>query len=59
MKFEVAIEHLKEGKRIYREKTPEDFLEGTKERVRGSYNLTIFDVLANDWRISFSQEESE
>lgn len=51
MKFEIAIEYLRDGHRIYREKNPDEYLEGNLNQVFGSYYLTIYDVLAEDWQV--------
>ena len=51
MKFENAIIHLRNGKRIYRETQPgKGSLCGTTDKVRASFYLTIYDVLADDWQ---------
>lgn len=49
MKFEDAMKFLRSGYRIYRISNPEDYLEGTEEKPFGSFYLTLFDVLADDW----------
>ena len=58
MKFEVAISHLRDGHRIYRSTEPEKgSLCGTVEKVYGSFYLTIYDVLAEDWQICIQEED--
>jgi len=50
MILEEAMTYLREGKRIYRKSRPESgSLCGDKDHVYGSFYLTIYDVLANDW----------
>ncbi|PWU06758.1 MAG: hypothetical protein C5B43_01210 [Verrucomicrobia bacterium] len=50
MKFEEAIEFLRDGKRIYRLSDPDKgSLAGTTNKVFGSFYLTIYDILADDW----------
>ncbi len=51
MKLEEALAYLRDGKRIYRSSRPEKgSLCGTDEnKIYGSFYLTIFDVLAEDW----------
>ena len=52
MKLEDAMPHLRQGKRIFRLSDPEKgSLCGTPEKVLGSFYLTLFDVLAEDWEI--------
>ena len=59
MKFEEAMVHLRAGKRISRDAShPEDMepLQAVIENgyvkwVGGSYMMTVFDVLADDWEI--------
>jgi len=52
MKFEDAMYYLRLGKRIYRESDPDKgSLCGTPEKVFGSFYLTLFDVLAEDWEV--------
>lgn len=60
MKFEDAIGHLREGKRIYRKSKPDKgSLCGTTEKVLGSFCMTLFDVLAEDWVVEKSRREKE
>lgn len=52
MKLEEAIPYLRDGKRIYRKDRPErgslcGEIEGNK--IYGSFYLTIWDVLSDDW----------
>lgn len=50
MKLEEAIIHLREGKRIFRASCPDKgSLQGTIEKCGGSFYLTLWDVLAEDW----------
>jgi hypothetical protein len=50
MKFEDAMNYLRLGYRIYRTSDPEKgSLCGTAEKPMGSFYLTLWDVLADDW----------
>jgi hypothetical protein len=50
MRLEYAMDYLRDGKRIYRSTKPEEgSLCGTLEKVYGSFYLTLYDVLAEDW----------
>lgn len=52
MKFEQAIPHLRVGKKIFRLSMPDKgYLCGTTDKVKGSFYLTIYDVLADDWEV--------
>jgi len=52
MKFEDAMHYLRLGKRIYIKSDPDKgSLCGTPEKVFGSFYLTLFDVLAEDWEV--------
>ena len=60
MQFESAMEYLREGKRIYRKSIPDrGSLCGTIEQVYGSFYLTIYDVLADDWKQCKVDEKPE
>lgn len=67
MKFERALEHLREGKRIYRHPRSDNYLQAELDEfdkilhVYGSYYMTIYDVLAEDWTVDwdlFNNSES-
>lgn len=50
MKFEQALEKLRAGKRIWRSMDAQKgSLAGSTNKVLGSFYLTIYDVLAEDW----------
>jgi len=50
MYFDIVLKELRLGRRIYRRSCPEKgSLCGTAEKVMGSFYLTIYDVLAEDW----------
>lgn len=50
MKFEEAMQFLRDGFRIFRDSNRYNgSLCETEEKALGSFYLTIFDVLANDW----------
>ncbi len=50
MKFEDAMEFLRGGFRVYRKSNPDKgSLCGTIENVYGSFYLTLYDILAEDW----------
>ncbi len=51
MKLEEAIIYLKAGNKIYRESKPDDYLEGTIEEPLGSFYLSLWDILAEDWMV--------
>jgi len=58
MKFEDAMVFLRNGDRIYRMEHPDKgSLCGTTEKVKGSFDLTIFDVLAEDWYFCDEKED--
>ena len=50
MKFEEAIALLRQGKKIYRSSDREKgYLKGTINKPCGSFYLTLWDVVAEDW----------
>jgi len=50
MKFEQAMNFLRTGRRIYRTSIPEKgSLCGNPEKPLGSFYLTLWDILAEDW----------
>lgn len=50
MQFEEAMQYLRMGRRIFRKSEPnKGSLCGTPEKVKGSFYLTIYDVMALDW----------
>jgi hypothetical protein len=56
MKFEYAMECLRQGQAIWRQLDPEKgYLKGNVDQegnigpIYGSFYMTIYDVLANDW----------
>ncbi len=52
MDLESAIYFLKRGHAIYRESCPErGYLCGTEDKPYGSFYLTLWDVLAEDWKV--------
>ena len=50
MTLEEAISHLRKGKKIYRD-LEKGYLMGTAEKPFGSFYLTLWDVLADDWKV--------
>lgn len=60
MKLEDAMQFLREGYRIYRTSFPDKgSLCGTKDKVYGSFYLTLYDVLAEDWDYCCVNEDPE
>ena len=60
MRLDDVMSDLREGKPIYRETRPEiGYLQGSLERVYGSFYLTIYDVLAKDWTVGKPEEDDE
>lgn len=52
MNLEEAIPYLRQGYAIQRNSSKNDeYLQGTPEKPIGSYYLTLWDVLADDWEI--------
>jgi adenine deaminase len=59
MKFEEAMSHLRAGKRIARESSRPEDMETLQARIKngivkfvgGSYYMTVFDILADDWEV--------
>ncbi len=50
MKFEYALECLRKGERIWRKLEPDKgSLCYKEEHILGSFCMTIFDIIANDW----------
>lgn len=49
MKLEEAIPYLRKGFAICRKDRPDCFLEGTLDEPMGSFYLTLWDVLEEDW----------
>lgn len=64
MKFEYAIEYLRNGDKIYRILAPDKgYLQagpsGSTDFIRGSFYMTIYDILADDWSTLILKEEQE
>ncbi len=58
MKLEEAILFLRDGLRIYRESDPDKgSLCGDTKKVLGSFYLTIYDILAEDWHFCFADQD--
>jgi hypothetical protein len=50
MTLEEAIPLLRSGKKIYRN-LEQGYLKGDEHRPMGSFYLTLWDVLADDWKV--------
>ena len=60
MKFEDALRNLRNGAGIYRTLDPEKgYLCGSLKQVTGSFYMTLYDILAEDWEIMGLNEDDD